>query len=172
MFMLSARFTVAGDYLVCAPVQYLSEGSDKLSDYSTLSYIVLFNPASGEFINTQAILSGGVPGSASIVVAGDTLYVWGEESADLSGDSSEFFRSLSLAKWIGGGDEPTPNPEPDTDVAPSANNAEGVAAASVLADTSDKASVLVLEAALALLLATCVAAATQIKRKAASKRKE
>jgi hypothetical protein len=103
-----------------------------------------------------------VPTYTNAILDGSTLYVWGVEY-NAQGDKGEFFRSLSLAQWLGDGS--VADSEPDAVVAPSANNAEGEAVASELADTSDKTNALALEAALALSLATCAAAATQIQRR-------
>jgi hypothetical protein len=173
MFRSTTCFVAAENYLVCAAVQHVSESNDYLANYATLSYTAIFNPSTGEFTNTQALLSGGIPGYASATCVGDTLYVWGEEDYNLGYKYGEFFRSLSLTQWIGKETlttETIPTSETDTSlnqdayVAPCANNAEGAVVAAELADTSDKTNTTALAIAFALSLVACIVARKRFLR--------
>jgi hypothetical protein len=163
VFNPGTSYIATDDYLVCVGARRVGESGDASTTAATPTptYTVLFDPATGQVIGTQAVLSGEESIYARSTIAGDTLYVWTRGASDLS-NGTEHFRSLSLAQWLGG--ESAADSESDVDMAPSVTNAEGEAAASVLADTSDKTGALALEAVLALSLVTCAAAALKKER--------
>jgi hypothetical protein len=143
----SAPFTTRADTAYIAADRYLAAVSVATSDKEPLSYTMLFDPTTGEWIDTQAILSGGIPHNLSAAFANDTLYVWGKEDITLNQHNTEFFRSLSLTKWID--NNPAPNPTPDPEPAPSPSNNDAgdntnANSNSVLTNTSDNTSLLTL----------------------------